>query len=227
MSAAPAFGLRLLGDPAVLLPDGNVRPLERRAAALLALVALEPGVSRQRAAALLWPDSGTARTSLRQQLARFRSAYGRSLVEGEGALTLPADIAVDLRQGGAGKLLGAFSFDDCEDFADWLAQQRAAHRGGQVDELARAIAAAEAQRDYEQALVLAERLLAVEPDSEAHQRTLIRLHYLRGDLAQAQAGYEKLRRELHSRFGTAPSAETEALARLLRSARPADRKSVV
>ena len=40
--------------------------LVRRAAGLLALVALEPGITRARAAALLWPDSDNARQALRQ-----------------------------------------------------------------------------------------------------------------------------------------------------------------
>ena len=85
-AAASAARLRLLGDPAVLLTDGRVRALEPRAAGLLALVALEPGVSRARAAALLWPDSDNPRQALRQQIYRFRRDCGAALVEGDDAL---------------------------------------------------------------------------------------------------------------------------------------------
>lgn len=54
-AACPTF--RLYGDAAVMLPDGRSVALERRAATLLALAALEPGITRLRAATLLWPDS--------------------------------------------------------------------------------------------------------------------------------------------------------------------------
>lgn len=219
MSAQPhGVSLRLLGDPAIHLPDGSVRALERRAAGLLALVALQPGVTRARAAALLWPQSDDSRKALRQQLLRFRKLFGVMLVGGDEALRLADGVATDL-DGGSEPLLGALGFEDCEEFADWLARQRAALRGVQIEPLLKMLVQAESERDFERGLGLAEQLLTIEPDSEAHQRSVIRLHYLRGDLAQAQASYERLKRRLRTRFGTAPSAETEALARLLRSAR--------
>lgn len=58
--------LRLQGEPTLILPDGRIRALEPRAAALLALVAIEGEVSRDRAAALLWSDSASSRGALRQ-----------------------------------------------------------------------------------------------------------------------------------------------------------------
>jgi DNA-binding SARP family transcriptional activator len=80
--------VRLYGDPAVVLPDGRVVALERRAAALLALAALEPGISRLRVAAMLWPDSNDPRRNLRQQLLRFRQLFEHPLVEGDSALSV-------------------------------------------------------------------------------------------------------------------------------------------
>jgi DNA-binding SARP family transcriptional activator len=80
--------VRLYGDPAVVLPDGRVVALERRAAALLALAALEPGISRLRVASMLWTDSNDPRRNLRQQLLRFRQLFGHPLVEGEATLRL-------------------------------------------------------------------------------------------------------------------------------------------
>ena len=74
--------VRLLGDPVLESADGSVKAFERRAAGLLALVALEPGVTRARAAALLWPDSDNARQALRQQIARFKRNYSVDLVRG-------------------------------------------------------------------------------------------------------------------------------------------------
>ena len=219
MSAQPhGASLRLLGDPAIQLPDGSVRALERRAAGLLALVALEPGVTRARAAALLWPQSDDSRKALRQQLLRFRKLFGVMLVSGDEALRLADGVATDL-DSGSEPLLGALGFEDCEEFADWLARQRDARRARQSAPLQEQLAAAEAQHDYDRALALAEQLAALEPESEMHARVQIRLHYLRGDLARAQAVYEQLKRMLLRRFGAAPSAQTEEVARAVAAAR--------
>lgn len=220
--AAPGLPqLRLLGDPALIAADGSIKALERRAAGLLALVALDPGITRARAAALLWPDSDNARQALRQQIARFRKNYGADLVVGTDSLFIADGVTVDALQAGGGVLLGDLAFDDCENFAEWLAQQRAQRRRGATSGLAQQIAEAEAQGDLDAATRLAEQLLLADNDSETHHRTLMRLHYLRGDIAQAQAAYARLVRMLRTRFGAQPSPETEQLARALRAAPPA------
>ncbi|MFN9977069.1 MAG: hypothetical protein ACK58T_44930, partial [Phycisphaerae bacterium] len=94
--------IRLVGDPVLVGTDGRTRALERRTAGLLALVALEPGVTRARAAALLWPHSDNARGALRQQIARLRKIYGVEVVRGDAALFIAAGIAVDVWQSDGG-----------------------------------------------------------------------------------------------------------------------------
>jgi DNA-binding SARP family transcriptional activator len=223
-AAASAARLRLLGDPAVLLTDGRVRALEPRAAGLLALVALEPGVTRARAAALLWPDSDNPRQALRQQIYRFRRDCGTALVEGDDALFIAEAVSVDARRDDAppgratGALLGQLDFEDLPDFALWLEGQRRQRLGLSSAGLAQQLAAAEAAGDLDAAVRLAEQMVLTDSDSEAHHRTLMRLHYLRGDIGKAQRIYDQLARRLRSRYGARPSAETEALARALRTA---------
>ncbi len=217
-AASSTASLRLLGDPVLVGADGSIKSLERRAAGLLALVALEPGVTRARAAALLWPESDNARQALRQQIARFRKNYGAELVRGDDALFIADGVQVDALQSPGGALLGDLSFDDCEEFAEWLARERQQRRGGETAGIAQQLAAAEASGDLDAAARLAEQLLLADNDSETHYRTLMRLHYLRGDIARAQGVYERLVRQLKARFGAQPSAETEALARALRTA---------
>jgi len=220
----PAAHVRLLGDPALLGSDGRVRALERRSAGLLALVALEPGVTRARAATLLWPESDDPRQALRQQIARFRRSLGIALVEGEDALFIAEGVAVDALDedtppgAATGALLGRLGFEDCPEFALWLESRRRQHLGRSTAGLAQQLAQAEAEGDLDAALGLAERLLHADSDSEAHHRTLMRVHYLRGDIAKAQGVYDRLARHLEVRFGARPAAETEALARALRSA---------
>lgn len=220
--------LRLLGDPA-LQAGGRVVGLERRAAGLLALVAVEPGITRARAAALLWPESGDPRQALRQQLARFRRNHGTALVEGDDALFIAEGVVVDAQpvdaqpaeprvDAATGALLGSLDFDDCPEFARWLDAQRRRLGGSRSGGLAQRLADAERDGDLDAAIALAEQLLLTDSDSEAHHRTLMRLHYLRGDVAKAQRVYDRLARQLKARYGVQPAAETEALARTLRSA---------
>jgi DNA-binding SARP family transcriptional activator len=216
-----AATVRLLGDPAVLLPAAPARALERRAAGLLALVALEPGVTRARAAALLWPESDNARRALRQQILRFRTNYGAELVRGDDALSLSDFVSTDAHGAptpDAGVLLGALSFDDCSEFAAWLAQHRQQRRDHTTAQLGQQLAAAEASGDLPTAVAAAQQMLLADNDSEEHYRTLMRLHYLRGDSAQAQAVYVRLVRHLSKRFGARPSVATEQLAQAVRSA---------
>jgi DNA-binding SARP family transcriptional activator len=225
-SPAGSPQIRLLGDPVLVGAGGSIKALERRAAGLLALVALEPGVTRARAAALLWPESDNARQALRQQIARFRKNYGAELVRGDDALFIAEGVAVDALRMIDGALLGDLSFDDCEDFATWLARARAQRRGGETARIERRLAEAEAAGELDEATRLAEQLLQADHDSEANHRTLMRLHYLRGDSAQAQRVYERLVRHLKARFGAQPAAETEALARALRTAQTAPKAGV-
>ena len=213
--------MRLLGDPALVSPDGVEHLLERRAAALLALAAIEPGVARRRAAALLWPDSdeSNARQALRQQLLRLRKLGGGELLVGDGSLRLAGHVASDLATGHArAALLGSFDYGDAEELAQWVRRQRARlHRDG-AERLAQALSTTEASGDLDDALALAEQLLESDPDSEQNHRNVMRLHYLRGDVAKAQAAYERLCALLEREFEARPSAETESLARTIRTA---------
>ena len=213
--------LRLLGDPALIAADASVRALERCAAALFALVALEPGITRQRLASLLWPDADEsgARHALRQQLLRLKKLAGRELLSGTAALTLAEDLRIDVGNHAAGgQLLGNYAFDDCEELALWVERERARRRELIATDLERHLAAAEASGDLEAALRFAEQRLQADTTSEAHARDLMRLHYLRGDRAAALAAYERCRALLAREFGVAPSAEIETLKRQIEGA---------
>jgi tetratricopeptide (TPR) repeat protein len=78
----------------------------------------------------------------------------------------------------------------------------------------------EARRELAQALAYAEHLLAADPLAEPAHRRVMRLHYLRGDRAAAQAAYERLRRLLDDELGAAPDRETRELAALIERSVP-------
>ena len=225
-AVAAVARLVLHGDPRVLLAGGQTLALERRAAALCALAALEAGCTRERAARWLWPDSDDPRRNLRQQLLRFRRTLGVPLFVDGDMLALAAGVQLGAVEPGA-PLLGQLEFADSPEFAAWLAARRSSQHSGQTAELRERIARAEAEGDLDAALAAAHALLAADPDAEAAHRELMRLHYLRGDSAAGLAVHQRLVRHLAHAYQARPHADTEALAKALRDAelpaRPAAR----
>lgn len=210
--------LHLHGLPRLRLADGRELLLERRAAALCALAALEPGIARERAAALLWPDSDDPRRNLRQQLLRFRKLCGQDLLAG-GPLQLHLAPGVTLAPAPGELLAGMPEGDD--DFGLWLAERRAAQTAGRRSAWQRALADAEQQGDLDGALAVAEAAVAADATSEDAWHALMRVHYLRGEPTPGLDAYGQLRHLLASQPGRAPAAATEALARALEGLRPA------
>lgn len=226
-----ALTLRLLGEPRVFTEDGRQHRLERRDAALLAVLAMQGPQSRAGLAELLWPDAGTAKalTNLRQRLFRLRRDVGRPLVVETGLLDLDPAVVHDLRvdaigaRDGAGdgaepfELLGGHPFAEGDLLAERIHTLRAQWRQRCADAWARTADMAEAQGDLDQALQHAQRLLLVQPLSEHAHRRCMRLHYLRGDRAQALVSFQVCSERLQTELGAAPGEETRRLFRLIES----------
>jgi DNA-binding SARP family transcriptional activator len=229
-AAAESVHLRLLGAPALLRPDGALIALERKDAGLLALLAIDGATPRPRAAAFLWPDSAPskARNSLRQRLFRLRRAAGCEIVDESGALALAAGVGHDLRElrtrlaqdpaAASGELLGAFGYEDCADFDDWVRGARERFRAQRRDVLAAVAAEEEAAGHIARALAYAERLVGDEPLSEQAHRLLMRLHYRRGDRSAALAAYARCEQRLQAELRARPGQETRELAQLIERA---------
>ena len=219
----PGLTLHLHGTARVVSADGRELVLERRAAALCALVALEPGFARERAAGWLWPDSSDPRRNLRQQLLRFRQQCGQPVLDGDERLRLAAGVVLGAA---SGPLLQGLDYPESADLAAWLDARRQAAALQQTQALRDALAAAEAAGDLDSALATATRYAAADPDSEAAAREQMRLHYLRGEPAAGLAVFDRLRARLEAGYGSTPAAATLTLADTLRRgalpARPAD-----
>ena len=211
--ASAALTLHLQANPCVATPQGRRIPLERRAAALCALAALEPGFSRERAAAWLWPDAPDARHNLRQQLLRFRTRLGSALVEGQFGLRLAPGVTLQT-EGGADWLAGEPAAED--DFGLWLARQREAARRARREPVRQALALAEQAQDLDLALQHALALVAQDHAEEAHHVALMRVHYLRGESAAGLAAHERLVQTLQALYGAEPAPATQQLAQALR-----------
>jgi DNA-binding SARP family transcriptional activator len=220
--------LQVLGE-ARLSGPAEPLPLHRRAAAVLAYLALEGPTPKYRLAGMLWPDSGedTARNNMRQLLRRLRSTAGAELVLGAETISLSSEVAADAVElqnhvlssrytealALEGVLLGTLDFDDCPDFEAWLSQSRE-----ELETLRRRAASAasdacEQKGDLAGALSFAQRLLALDPLAEEAYRRLMRLHYLAGDRSAALGLFERCRQVLQEEFDAAPHPGTAALAR--------------
>ena len=228
------WGLSVLG-PAMLQRAGRPKEtLERKAAALLAYVAITGPTPRATIAGLLWPNvvDARARNNLRQLLHRLR--VFEDLLETDGDLRLGAvtadvselqalhaearsDVIAQRWAPQTPTLLEGHSYDDCPDLAEWVIAERE-----RLLEIVRRSLEAEAERlegagELRRALRLAQQLSTLDPLSEANYRKVMRLHYLAGDRGQAMATYRRCREVLLETFGLEPLPDTVELARAIDS----------
>lgn len=231
--------IELLGGYTVLDDrSGEVALPGRKAQALLAYLALSAGQwhGRDRLAGLLWSDRQEAqsRNSLRQALASIRHLGERlsiELIETSGdRVQLPdgvaeTDAAAFQRLSAAnpiaaaslyaGDLLDGFTAPDAA-FQDWLAGERAALREIACGTFERAVAQAENNGDWRQAVELAKRLVGLDPYREASHRRLMELHAAAGDRAEAIRQYQACERLLRDELDVAPAKATRDLLEQIR-----------
>jgi DNA-binding SARP family transcriptional activator/tetratricopeptide (TPR) repeat protein len=223
-----AGGLALRTDGATIPP-----PASRRARALLAYLALNPGHQpRGRLAARFWPDvlDESARTSLRVALTELRQALGpvavcvlatRDTVALEGE-----DLEVDTRafrqaleEGDPVRALEACSAPILDGFdEEWALEARDdhAHRLGQALEQAAVLA-----DDPTEAVRLTRAQVALDPLAEAPNRRLIERLAATGDRSAALSAGRQFTERLRTQLGIPPSHETRALLADLRRGEPA------
>ena len=233
--------VRLLGELRVEPGEGPAGlPRSRPALALLAWLALHPGVHpRASLAARFWPDvlDASARASLRTTLHELRRALGPAggcLVADRDAVALDAEW-VDAREVdallAAGRAEEALALRDGELLAgleeDWVLAERDAYRERLAARLGALADAAEAAGDRAAAVRLSREQVALDPYSEERGRALVRRLAAAGDRAAALAAHERLRERLRTGLGIAPSAETRALAEEIRAAEQTGSAAIV
>lgn len=220
--------LELRGRPRLVRGDGSALVLSDKDAALLALVALEMPVARNRVASLLWPaaaggSGARAQNNLRQRLFRLGRWAGADVVAQGPWLRLADGVASDLADGddadlvddGAGELLATLEVDPASDLGLWVQAARQRWRSTRDERLVALAERLEAQGRHAEALRLAARRVALAPLSEHACRLLMRLHHARGDRGAALAEFERCRRALYEQLGDAPTQETVELAQAI------------
>lgn len=218
----PCWQLHLCGRGRLVAAAGPCVMLERRDAAMLALLAIQGPTARARVTALLWPDEPPhdVRGRLRQRIYALKRKLGVEAVCGSSTLSLSPALAWP---GFGGEpldaaLLGDDDYADLPEFAAWLRAARQRLQALRREHLAGEASALEQAGRLAEAIACAESLLALEPLQEHAHRRLMRLHYLRGDRAAALLAFDHCERALKDEVGATPSAETlDLLAQIERS----------
>ena len=225
--------LALLGPPVITRSGAPVSFDTRKATAVLALLAADHHeLSRERLAALLWPDADAvrARASLRRTLSVTAAAAGPGLLVTRTAVALDASrVRVDVTEFEAlaagpdpGQLdravalyrddfLAGFALRDCPEFDDWQAETADRLRQRLAGTLDRLVAACAAAGDLDRATGHARRWLGLDPLHEPAHQALIRLLAWTGQRSAALRGYRTLVRILDTELAVRPLPETTQL----------------
>ena len=225
--------LVLFGRPHLQRDGRALHVGTRKAMALLALLALDGALTRERLAALLWPDVdlAAARRNLRREVFRLRE-LGCPLAETDrGALALAPNLPIDVQRfrdalaaaddAAALQAAGGSVFDGLDGVAGpevdaWLARWRTQllqQRDGARQRHAQTL---EQRGELAAALALHMQVLADEPCAEGAARQAMRLHATLGDRSAALALFGRLVGALRDELDLAPDAESSALAASLR-----------
>ncbi len=218
-----ALQLQLLGPARLLLSDKVIHVGSRKALALLALLALDNGATRERLTELLWPEAPVAagRRNLRREVFRLRQ-LGVPIEEvADCALALGGALAVDalqlLRQAlpsdDTGMAMEGLDGVGSAEFDAWLQHWRERLSQRQAVLLASAAERAENQGDLALALTLSTRLWAADVCNEPSALQVMRLHAALGQRSAALQAYRRLADALRHELEIEPSAAAQDLAK--------------
>jgi len=231
--------IAVLGGLSIQPGAVDVRPElpTRKSKALLAYLALSPGMlrSREHLADTFWGRSAEeqARASLRQTLSSLRgtlpsadaliSTDSQSVWLDTRAVEIDAlqferlalehsaeslDKAVALYQG---ELLGGFSLRE-ERFEQWMSAERRRFHELAVQAFSELVGHYTRVDQFDRGIVVAERLLALDPLLESAHQSLIRLYLRSGRREAALRQFQECARILNQELGIVPAEETRQLA---------------
>ncbi len=211
---------------------------QRRSLALLAVLAAhgKRGVSREKLAALLWPESDQddARNSLKQTVYILRRELGAEGILGATELRLDLDVVSCDRvvfeqllareelepaiEAYTGHFLDGFHLaGDSEEFERWADAERARLARCYHDGLETLAAAATARGDHAGSLRWWRRLAAIDPLDGRRARGIVASLLALGDRPSALRHAETYRALLAAELGLSPDAELEQLIAVIRA----------
>jgi DNA-binding SARP family transcriptional activator/TolB-like protein len=228
--------VNLLGAFSLQVNDSDCVALSTKAQALVAFLAIQEGrpIARELVSELLWPDRADkqARNSLKQELYILRrDGFGGQdvIITRDAALLMPpGSIDCDFHKLRSlmqkdkgvswhaitsiyrGPLLQGFPPISPE-FDDFIARNRQSLEADVLGVLRRLTDDAATAGDTEQALVIAERMLAIDPLREDTHRCLIESYVRVGRRTDAMRVYTNAKSLLRRELNVAPAAATEVL----------------
>ena len=218
--------LVLLGPPRVERDGKQIELDTRKALALLAyLAATGQPQSRDRLAALLWPDADTerARGALRRTLSTMRSAVGSEALRTDGLRVSLDDVDVDVRRfrtliadgrledavaAYTGDFLSGLAVRDSVEFDDWqsaVSEELRRALAGVLERLSLGASGGPA------AIAYARRWVTIDPLHEPAHRALMRLLAAAGERSAALRQYRDCAQLLDRELGVTPLSETTTL----------------
>ncbi len=228
--------LRFFGRAEIWLEGQQLELGQRKTLALLAFVALEGLVSRNKLMMVFWADHDeeTARRNLRRELHRLREAGLRDVLQTpEDQVCLQHGLNTDVQLFEAavkngnletalelyrGELLSELRVEPMPMFDAWLEQWRgrlSEQRKHLQLELAECF---QTKGDWTRALELHQAVLQIDPLQEAQHREVMRLQHLLGQREAALRQFEQCKRILHTELGLEPLPITLQLAQQIRLA---------
>jgi predicted ATPase/DNA-binding SARP family transcriptional activator len=251
MGVEPVLEIRLLGRfetriGAQIVPSTVWR--QRRAAAIVKLLALEPGhrLHREQLLDTLWPDfdPDSAANNLRGALHHARLGLERSGApsgvflarDGDQLVLGPQDrleVDVDAFTEAASRawhsadpaiakraseLYGGDLLPE-DPYEEWVAARREGLRSSYLTLLTRLAGLHEERGEHPYAIAAHERILQSDPLDEAAHAGLMRLHAQMGNPQLALAHYARLQSLLDRELGVPPEPATQALAAAIREGR--------
>ena len=252
MGREPELHIRLLGAFEVRVDHQLVPPAvwrQRRAAAIVKLLALEPTRARHREQLLdiFWPDldPDSAANNLRVALHHARLGLERAgapsgvflVRDGELLVLGPRNrVVVDVEMFAeessrawqsddldiAARAVDLYTGDLLPDdpYEDWAASRREGLRASYLTLLNRLAELYETKGELSQAIVDRERILQADPLDETAHRALMRLHVRMGNRTVALGQYARLHSLLEREPWITPAVETEELAAAIRAGQP-------
>ncbi len=232
ISDTPSLRLFLLGRFRVERDGRSLLLANRKVESLLAYLVLYPQLhAREKLAALCWGDfpDAQARASLRNALPILRKFLGSEVIvsDRESVQLNPAfPLWVDARefQSEAGELLAAsppdpsllnfdlYRGDLLPDFYDdWIMPLREHYRTLHLDCLLRLTQYMRSLSEYERAIQLSQKVLAIDPANERAHQHLMFCYVATGERNVALRQYEQCQRALREELAVAPAPETTAL----------------
>ena len=107
-----------------------------------------------------------------------------------------------------GNFLAGFFLSDCQEFEEWVIVNREAYQRMMSNALRNLISYHERRKEYKQACIYGERLIALEPWSESSHRTMMRLLAMNGKRSAALRQYQDCVEMLDNELGVTPTSET-------------------